>query len=175
MCARVCECVCVINSLSRLNEKKWKKIWKKIKLLCREPSPYTMSYRSDEESGFCQTILQKLIDDPSSDRNCQAKDRLTETCHKRSLTTGAGRKLKVVKKRSSTKKHDADWSRIGFDWRVCPTKKWSWIRYDYMRKMFGKKSNITSAGSLAGNSWRACTMKRTRNLWRARKEKKLNV
>ena len=51
----------------------------------------------------------------------------------------------------------------------------SWIRYDYVRKMLDKKSNITSAGSLAGNSWRACTMKRTRNLWRARKEKKLNV
>ena len=42
----------------------------------------------------------------------------------------------------------------------CVQGKRSWIRYD-------------SAGSLAGNNWRACTMKRT--LWRARKEKKLNV
>ena len=27
----VCLCVCIINSLSCLNEKKWKKTWKKIK------------------------------------------------------------------------------------------------------------------------------------------------
>ena len=39
----------------------------------------------------------------------------------------------------------------------------SWIRYDYVRKMLDKKSNITSAGSLAGNSWRACKMKREGN------------
>ena len=68
--------------------------------------------RSDEESSFCQTIFrptetvrrgkQFLSNDPSSDRNCQARDRLTETCHKRSLTTDAGRKFKVVKKRNST-------------------------------------------------------------------------
>ena len=37
------------------------------------------------------------------------------------------------------------------------------MRYDYVREMVGKKSNITSAGSLAGNSWRACTMKREGN------------
>ena len=47
---------------------------------------------------------QKLSDDSSSDRNCQARNRLTETCHKRSLTTGAEKKLQVVKKRNSTKK-----------------------------------------------------------------------
>ena len=31
MCVCVCLCVCIINSLSCLNEKKWKKTWKKIK------------------------------------------------------------------------------------------------------------------------------------------------